>query len=76
MAGDRDRHRDRGRFIGANKLRKSRFMKIYNKGQWKNEDHHYYQCQEDHESLNTCTDDINVGANVTVTTETDCRVYS
>ena len=51
-------------------------MKIYNKGQWKNEDHHYYQCQEDHESLNACTDDINVGANVTVTTETDGRVYS
>ena len=76
MADDPDRHRDRGRFIGANTLRKSRFMKIYNRGQRKNEDHNYFKCQEDHESISTCTNDFNVGTNVTVTTETGGRVDS
>ena len=65
MADDPDRHRDRGRFIGANK---SRLMKTYNKGQRKDEDHDYCKCRENHESLNTWTYDLNVGANVTVTT--------
>ena len=51
-------------------------MKIYNRGQRKNEDHNYFKCQEDHESISTCTNDFNVGTNVTVTTETDGRVDS
>ena len=35
IADDPDRHRDRGRFIEENTLRKSRFLKNYKRGQRK-----------------------------------------